>query len=89
MIARWVCLTAAAMQLATVAAVWPLPVPQGAPPAAPAASVCAAVNRRLDCGYAGITPDMCQSRGCCYDTSQSNAARRAFLQHRLHNTLEW
>ena len=34
---------------------------------APADDVmCAAVARRVDCGWAGISSEMCVSRGCCY-----------------------
>ena len=29
---------------------------------------CASVTRRVDCGWTGISKDMCTSRGCCYST---------------------
>ncbi|KAJ9464546.1 hypothetical protein DIPPA_09975 [Diplonema papillatum] len=31
-----------------------------------AASACAGVSSRVDCGYENITPDFCTARGCCY-----------------------
>lgn len=38
----------------------------GGEPAPPSPAACSAVRQRCDCGYSGITPALCQARGCCY-----------------------
>eukprot|EP00911_Craspedida_sp_UC1_P002094 UC1_evm7s1611 len=51
----------------------------GGGPVIPSDSQCASINvtRRLDCGYMGISADLCRQRGCCHDPvqAQHHAAR--------------
>ncbi|KAA0165994.1 hypothetical protein FNF31_01608 [Cafeteria roenbergensis] len=51
----------AALLLAAVAATSAAGDRSRAPPS------CAAIEARVDCGYLGIAPDQCASRGCCYE----------------------
>ena len=34
------------------------------------------VNKRADCGWIGITKEVCEGRGCCYDDSRYNMASK-------------
>ncbi|EDQ86449.1 uncharacterized protein MONBRDRAFT_33848 [Monosiga brevicollis MX1] len=47
-------------------------------------ATCSSVSTRADCGYAGITVQLCEQRGCCYDP-----ARAPLSPLGAHSELEW
>eukprot|EP01061_Rhynchopus_euleeides_P033478 TRINITY_DN5613_c0_g1_i1.p1 TRINITY_DN5613_c0_g1~~TRINITY_DN5613_c0_g1_i1.p1 ORF type:complete len:507 (+),score=125.70 TRINITY_DN5613_c0_g1_i1:98-1618(+) len=36
-------------------------------------ATCGPVARRVDCGWAGISEDMCEARGCCYNKTDTES----------------
>lgn len=68
-----------------------LSIVHGSPPATPSAATCTAITSRINCGYSNITQSMCETRGCCFDssvqrlTSAPKSERNWQLLDRLEN----